>query len=300
MNQASSSELKVTRFRVNGQAREAVTAPSTRLSQVLRDELGLTGTKVGCDAGDCGACTVLLNGVQVCSCLVALGQCAGAEVTTVEGLAQTGANELSALQRSFVQHGAAQCGICTPGMLMAAADLLRRHRTPTREQVLDAIGGVLCRCTGYLKIVEAILALGQERVPVQPDCDDGAPVGRRMPRRDAVSKVSGTELFGADHAPEDALWIRVIRSPHPSCQFEFGDLDRFLKHAGLHGVLTARDIPNNRFAIFPDLRDQPALADGQARFAGEAVLALVGGLTELQNLDLSQVPIRFSPLAAVN
>jgi aldehyde oxidoreductase len=293
---------------VNGKMLQSTSLPSTRLSQVLRDELGLTGTKVGCDAGDCGACTVLLDGEQACSCLVAVGQCAGRDVMTVEGLASGDAGELAALQRSFVAHGAAQCGICTPGMLMAACDLLRRHPDPTREQVLDAIGGVLCRCTGYLKIVEAILALavpsGTASVPASaqpaPAIDDAGPVGKRTPRFDAIAKVTGREAFGADQVPDDALWIRVVRSPHASCSFEFGDLDAFVRSSGLHGVLTASDIPNNRFAIFPDLRDQPALAEGRARFLGEAVLALVGSFEALQSLDLVQLPVRWTaqpPLA---
>ena len=116
---------------------------------MLREHLGLTGTKVGCDAGDCGACTVLLDGEQVCACLVPLGQVRGRSVTTVEGLAGNGG--LSRLQRAFHEHGAAQCGICTPGMLMAASTLLGRPRPPSEPEVLDALGGVLCRCTGYRK-----------------------------------------------------------------------------------------------------------------------------------------------------
>ncbi|MGA0797526.1 MAG: 2Fe-2S iron-sulfur cluster-binding protein, partial [Quisquiliibacterium sp.] len=220
-------------LQVNGETVQAASCPSTRLSRVLRGELGLTGTKVGCDAGDCGACTVLLDGEQVCSCLVALGQCAGHSVTTVEGLAADNSGEVSALQQSFIDHGAAQCGICTPGMLMAAADLLRTNPQPTREQVLDGIGGVLCRCTGYLKIVEAILAVagspdtGSVPASAAPARDDASPVGMRAPRFDALAKVTGRELFGADQAPADALWMHVVRSPHASCRFEFGDLDAF-------------------------------------------------------------------------
>src|SRR5512134_3605527 len=132
-------------FAVNGATRRVVAPPASRLADVLRDELGLTGTKIGCNAGDCGACTVLLDGRQVCSCLTPLGQAEGRSVTTVEGVARNG--RLATLQVAFQNHGAAQCGICTPGMLMAAADLLARKRRPTAEEVKDALGGVLCRCT---------------------------------------------------------------------------------------------------------------------------------------------------------
>ena len=144
------------RFFVNGRTVEVDAPPASRLTRVLRDHLGLTGAKVGCDAGDCGACTVLLDGEQVCACLVPLGQVRGRAITTVEGLAENGG--LSRLQRAFHEHGAAQCGICTPGMLMAASTLLDRPRPPSEPEVLDALGGVLCRCTGYRKIVRAVLA----------------------------------------------------------------------------------------------------------------------------------------------
>ncbi|MEC9206347.1 MAG: (2Fe-2S)-binding protein, partial [Pseudomonadota bacterium] len=135
-------------FNLNGKLASTDVEPSRRLSHALRDDLGFTGTKVGCDAGDCGACTVLLDGEQVCSCLVPVGQVEGRHITTVEGLA-AGNGRLTELQQAFHEHGAAQCGICTPGMLMAAVDLFEKNETPTEEQILDAMGGVLCRCTGY-------------------------------------------------------------------------------------------------------------------------------------------------------
>jgi len=147
--------LQIVRLQVNGSERELVGEASRRLSDALRDELGLVGTKIGCHAGDCGACTVLLDAEQVCSCIVAVGQCEGRAVTTVEGLAGPD-GALSSLQRSFVAHGAAQCGICTPGMLMSAESLLRANPNPTEAEVRDALAGVLCRCTGYTKIVDAI------------------------------------------------------------------------------------------------------------------------------------------------
>ncbi len=144
------------RFSVNGRCASVSTSPAQRLSRVLREDLGLTGTKVGCDAGDCGACTVLLDGEPVCACLVAAAQAEGCEITTVEGLAQRGPL-YDKLQKSFLTHGAAQCGACTPGMLIAATALLEKNRAPTENEVMDAIGGVLCRCTGYRKIITAVL-----------------------------------------------------------------------------------------------------------------------------------------------
>src|SRR5215472_19032731 len=148
-------------FTLNGRPTTAIAAPFASLADTLRHALQLTGTKVGCEAGDCGACTVLLDGEQVCACLVATAQVDGAHIDTVEGAGPRGLTDR--LRAAFLAHGAAQCGICTPGMLMAAVDLLARVAEPSRQQVEDAIGGVLCRCTGYLKIIEAILAAAASR-----------------------------------------------------------------------------------------------------------------------------------------
>ncbi|HXF44641.1 MAG TPA: molybdopterin cofactor-binding domain-containing protein, partial [Burkholderiaceae bacterium] len=284
-------------LRANGRDVALSVPPAKRLTDVLRDDLGLTGTKVGCAAGDCGACTVLLDGEQVCACLVPVGQCEGAAITTVEGLGE--ASRLSDLQRSFLAHGAAQCGICTPGMLMAAADTLRRHPRPTEQQVADGLGGVLCRCTGYRKIVEAVLAAAGEPTANVAEPATGAAVGSRLARLDVAEKLDGRARYGADEALADALWLRVIRSPYPAARFEFGDLDAFVARHGLADVLTAADIPFNRFAIFPDLRDQPALAEGRVRFRGEAVLVLVGARERLEAIEEAEVPVRWQPQHAV-
>ena len=147
-------------FTVNGEVREVTCPPSTRLSEVLRETLALRATKVGCNAGDCGACTVLLDGNPVCACLVPAGQLEGRRVETAESLAGKD-KTLSALQASFLRHGAAQCGICTPGMMMAATALLRETDAPDRQAVEDALGGVLCRCTGYAKIIDAVMDAGR-------------------------------------------------------------------------------------------------------------------------------------------
>jgi carbon-monoxide dehydrogenase small subunit len=142
------------RMVVNGRAHEVEAPPLARLLDALRVTMNLTGTKEGCGEGECGACTVLLDGMPVNSCLVAVGQCEGREIVTVEGLAM--GEELSPLQSCFVESGGAQCGICTPGMLVSAEALLRDNEAPTEDEVRDAIAGNLCRCTGYKRIVDAI------------------------------------------------------------------------------------------------------------------------------------------------
>jgi len=141
-------------FKLNGKAVSISTAPNRRLIDLLREDFGLTGTKEGCGIGECGACTVLLNGKAVNSCLILAGQADGAEILTIEGLAQQG--QLHPLQESFIKHGAVQCGFCTPGMIMSAYALLLENPSPTEADIKEAIAGNLCRCTGYKQIILAI------------------------------------------------------------------------------------------------------------------------------------------------
>jgi carbon-monoxide dehydrogenase small subunit len=147
---------RVVQITVNGVERTILVEPWYSLLDMLRDELHLTGTKKGCDEGDCGACTVLLNGQPVTSCLVLAHSAHDAEVTTVEGLASGG--ELHRVQRSFAEHGGLQCGYCTPGLIIATVGLLNSNPDPTEEEVKFGLGGNLCRCTGYSKVIEAVMA----------------------------------------------------------------------------------------------------------------------------------------------
>ena len=146
---------------VNGRQRQLLVAPYYSLLDTLRDELQLTGTKKGCDEGDCGACTVFLDGKPVTSCLVLALSAQDAEVTTIEGLGSV--ESLHPVQQAFIERGGLQCGYCTPGLIMAAAGLLQETPQPSEEEVKFAIGGNLCRCTGYTKVIEAIM-LAAERM----------------------------------------------------------------------------------------------------------------------------------------
>jgi aerobic-type carbon monoxide dehydrogenase small subunit (CoxS/CutS family) len=147
-------ELKLT---VNGQPYELYVKPKTLLVEVLRDHLGLTGTKRGCNSSSCGACTIMLDGMAVKSCSILALQANGAEVRTIEGLAK--GNELHPLQKAFLDHGAFQCGFCTSGMLMASTALLTENPEPTKEQIKEGIDGNICRCTGYNSIIRAVTAV---------------------------------------------------------------------------------------------------------------------------------------------
>ena len=329
-------------FHVNGVAVSITTPPLTRLVYVLRDQLKLTGAKTGCDAGDCGACTVLIDDQPVCACLVPAASAEGRSVRTVEGLAN---GRLSALQDAFLRHGAAQCGSCTPGLLMMATALLENNLRPTDAEVQDALGGVLCRCTGYRKIVAAVMDAGEpsssppppppsavplprfagEATPARPGSStakrgrgtaegggggdvpmDAAQsialgaVGTSPIRLDGIPKVNGQEKFGADSFPDNALAVLVVRSPYHHARFEFGDLDAFIAaHPGVLAAYTAADIPGqNRFGVIPAFADQPALADGVAKFRGEAVAVIAGERAAIGELDATDLPVLWTELPA--
>ena len=147
-------------LKVNGELRSADVPPETTLLKMLRENLGLTGAKLGCDVGDCGTCTVIVDGESVNSCLMLAAKASGHDVTTIEGLASSA--ELHPLQKSFEELGALQCGFCGPGMLMSAKNLLDKNPTPSVLEIRDALSGNLCRCTGYSKIIEAIQDASRE------------------------------------------------------------------------------------------------------------------------------------------
>jgi carbon-monoxide dehydrogenase small subunit len=153
---------RLTTFTVNGEARSLVLRPMQRLLDVLRDELGLTGTKEGCGEGECGSCSVFLNGALVNSCLVPVVQAEGASILTIEGLARD--EQWREVPAAFLECGGAQCGICTPGMILATVGLLQKNATPTDEQIREGLAGNLCRCTGYVHIFRAVAEAARKRM----------------------------------------------------------------------------------------------------------------------------------------
>ncbi|MGC1503639.1 MAG: molybdopterin cofactor-binding domain-containing protein [Sulfitobacter sp.] len=281
------------RFSLNGKAVSARPATGERLSQTLRETLGARDVKIGCNAGDCGACTVLLDGQPVCACLTPTQQVSGQSVETLAGLYI--ADPLAQmLGERFQDHGAAQCGICTPGMMVAAVALLRDDPSPSQDAVKDALGGVLCRCTGYRKIMDAVMG-----VAVGLGSGTGA-VGDSIRRLDGADKVAGVERFSDDVAPEGTLEILIVRAPFARAGFRFGDLEKWVAEtAGIAAVLTADDVPGrNIFGVIPQFVDQPVFAETEARFRGEAVAAVVGTPGAIKAISPLQFPVTWFDLPA--
>ena len=279
---------------LNGQPVGLDVQPGMRLSEALRRGAGAREVKVGCDAGDCGACTVLLDGKPVCACLTPVIQANGRQIETSAGLTTSdpiGRN----LAAAFHGGGAVQCGICTPGMIASATALLRDNSSPNEDEIADALGGVLCRCTGYRKIIAAVRSAAGDAAPGVAD-DNPASI-RRL---DGWPKLSGAEVFGDDIADDDALDIRVIRSPHARAAFVFGDLEAYARqHGGLCAILTAAEVPGrNAFGTIPGFIDQPVFAEGEARFRGEAVAAVVGPRDDLTDAVIGSFPVTWTPLDA--
>lgn len=287
--------IEVTKFELNGQPVAIKPAASERLSEALRERLGARDVKIGCNAGDCGACTVLLDGEPICACLMPAQRAAGRKVETASSLA-TVDRIGKQLTESFQNHGAAQCGMCTPGMMASAVSLIRKYDQLDESMVQDALGGVLCRCTGYRKIIDAVLEAGSQSViaPLQKSGE----VGESIRRLDGQAKIDGSETFGDDIAPVGTLEIKIIRSPHPRAAFSFGNLVDFKNNnTGIEAVLTAADIKGkNCFGVIPDFADQPVFAEKETRFKGEAVAAIVGTPAAIKQFEQSDFPVRWQEL----
>jgi CO/xanthine dehydrogenase Mo-binding subunit/aerobic-type carbon monoxide dehydrogenase small subunit (CoxS/CutS family) len=287
-------------LRLNGEPARIFGSPLDRLSHALREQCGLTGVKVGCDAGDCGACTVLIDGEPVCACLTSVGQAAGRAIETIEGLSNSEVI-VAQLRAAFHAHGAAQCGVCTPGALLSAVALLRREARPDEAAIQNALAGVLCRCTGYRAILDAVKDARLLDARDVAELPAEAAVGRRVPRLDGVRKLSGAEIFGADEWPAEALTARVVRSPHAHAAFVLGDIRAFERaHPGIVAVFTAQDVPGaNCYGVIPHFADQPVLAERLVRFRGEAVALVVGDSETMRHLDLANFPVTWSPRPAL-
>ncbi len=289
-------------FTLNGKAVTVRTDPMRTLLEVLRNDLGLTGTKQGCDLeGECGACTVLLDGVPVRSCLTPAGKVEGREVLTVEGLGDP--DRLHPLQKAFAETGAVQCGYCTPGMLMSSAALLARNPNPSRQDIIEALEGNLCRCTGYARIITAVeLAAAQMRGEASPDgaAAQARPIGGDLLRVDIAERVTGRTRYVEDMPMPDALHMRVVRSPHPHARVVAVDTQKALEVSGVLRVLTAADIPGEN-SIEGYSKDETVLVPvgGTVKMVGDAVALVIAATPEAAQAGVAAVEVAYEPLPAV-
>jgi xanthine dehydrogenase molybdenum-binding subunit len=295
---------------INGEQIAFLCEPHQSLLECLRDVLGLTGTKEGCNDGNCGACSVLLDGRLVNACLVLGVEIEGREVTTVEGLADW--RGLHPIQRAFVEEDALQCGYCTPGVLIAAKALLDREPDPSEERIRAWMAGNLCRCTGYDKIVRAVrsaatrLAEGGEREHATPP-QGHAVIGTCPPRYDAVDKVTGRALYGPDVHLPGLLYGAVLRSPYAHARIRAIDTRRAEALPGVYGVVTAKDLPGAEDVTarlgegtvnFKYLCDNN-LASDKVLYVGHAVAAVAANAPHVAERALGLIDVDYEVLPPV-
>lgn len=283
-------------LKVNGKEHRLLSGPRQTLLELLRNDLGLTGTKQGCEDGSCGTCVVTVNGAMARACRVPIGRVDGKEILTIEGLATAG--RLHPLQEAFIESGAVQCGFCTPGAIMAAKAFLDRNPAPTRAQIAKALGSNLCRCTGYVSILDAVsqVAARGRGIPSQkPPLEAHA---RTQQESDARDKVLGSALYAADLTMPGMLHAAVLRSPHPHADILDIDDREARTLPGVVAVVTARDVPGlNRFGRV--IKDQRVLADGRVRQIGDTVAAVAAESPETARRALSLISVNYRPLPAI-
>ena len=288
---------------VNDRKISRTAKPWQRLLDFIRDDLALTGNKEGCGAGECGTCSVFIDGVLMKSCLVPVAKAQGASIETIESLAHTG--ELTILQQAFHKMGASQCGYCIPGMVMAATAALRSNPFASREEIKERLGGNICRCTGYQKIFDAVElardvhngrkspgALAEEEVT------DGIFIGANVRRMDAPSKVSGSLRYAGDMVMPHMLQMQVLRSPHPHARIVSIDTSQAEAMPGIEGVITCADVPGeDGFGVF--VNDQPVMARGKVRYIGEAIAAVAAEDMLTAKHALAKIKVVYELLPAV-
>lgn len=298
---------------VNGTEHEAVTTSETKLSEVLREDLGLTGTKIGCGDGHCGACVVLLDGRPVRACVYPASRAEGREVVTIEGLAATygDPDELHPLQKAFVEHGAVQCGFCSPGQIMSAAGLWSKvlddgkAEMPTDEEIKHALSRNACRCTGYASILRAVRSAfhehftGEPLTPVEVGSDSNFElVGHSFPRPDAADRVTGTAKFADDYTFPGMLFGATLRAGRPHARIVSIDTSKAEALPGVEAVLTHEDVPAlNRHGLI--YQDWPVLCEEKVRYVGDAVAIVAADSQEIASEAVALIDVIYKDLPVV-
>lgn len=288
---------------INGKKVCKDVAPSMRLADFLREELHLIGTKKGCNAGECGTCSVLINGVLKKSCMIPIIKANDCEIITIEGI---GTGGLSIIQRCFMKVGAVQCGYCTPGMIMAATAILKENRNPDKVEIRRRLGGNICRCTGYAKIIEAIeLARDILNQDKRVEClesiapDTSKIIGSCVERVDARGKVTGALEYAADMVMPRMLYVHLVRSKEVHAKILRIDYVKALEMSGIETVITSEDVPGeDGFGVY--YHDQPVLAKNKIRFYGEPVVAIVAETLEAAEEAEKLIEITYKKLPVVS
>src|SRR5262245_4736928 len=288
---------------INGRKVLRTARPHQRLLDFIRDDLNLTGNKEGCGAGECGTCSVFVDGVLMKSCLLPVAKAQNATIETVEALAKTG--ELSVLQKAFHKAGASQCGYCIPGMVMAATAALRANPFADREEIKERLGGNICRCTGYQKIFDAVeMARDVQNgnlpaaVLFEDETEEGDFIGKNVRRIDAPSKVSGRLKYAGDMTMHGMLHVQVLRSPHAHARIVSIDTSAAEAMNGVEAVITSADVPGeDGFGVF--VNDQPVMARGKVRYVGEAVAAVAAEDPLIARHALAAIRVSYEALLAV-
>jgi nicotinate dehydrogenase large molybdopterin subunit len=287
-------------LKVNNVTKEVWLAEDDLLLDVIRDHLGLKGAKRGCGKGECGACTVLIDGLPVMSCIYPAIKAEGRSIVTIEGLGDT--EKIHPLQRQFVEKGAVQCGFCTPGLILSSKALLDRNPRPSEQELRLAISGNLCRCTGYTKVVEAIDAAARELRGEAIACDRREPetgsVGRSITKIDAMPKVTGKAVYADDITFPNMLFASVLRSPFPSAEILSIDCSEARSLPGVRVVLTAKDIPGpNRYGEL--VKDQRYLVEDKVRYVGDPVAVVAAETKALSRQALEKIYVDYRKLPEV-
>ncbi len=289
---------------VNGTVRRATVPASRTLLEWLRYDLRLTGTKQGCDQGECGACTVLVDGQPTLACLTLAAEVDGRRVTTIEGLAR--GPLLDALQDAFDRCGAMQCGFCQPGMILAAKALLERDPEPSEEAIRRALSGNLCRCTGYVKIVQAVQEAAGKG-PVQregamiappPPADRPAVVGQSIRKVDGVAKATGAAVYTDDIELPGMLHARFVRSTRPHARLVEVDLSEALALPGVVAAVVGAEMPA-RYGIIPWTEDEQALATDKVRFVGDEIACIAAEDERTAALAVAKARVVYEDLPAL-
>ncbi len=290
--------MRKLRMTLNGKPVEVNVQESRYLSEVLRGELGLHGTKIGCNEAECGICTVLVNGTPVSSCVYPAFKAQDANVETIENLSADG--ELHPLQQAFLDQGAVQCGICTPGMIMTAKALIDdKGASLTEDDIRTALKDTYCRCTGYGSIVRAILqaARGEAREDSDPETTD-SPVGKPLPNPNARAKIDGSARFTDDYEFPGMLYARTKRAGVPHARILSIDTTAAGRLPGVHAVLTHAGVPgHNRHGLVID--DWPVLCDDKVRYAGDAVAIVAADTEEIAAAAIDLVDVEYEELPVV-